>query len=201
MTVTPQSGTSKPGEVVPAEDLVTLTIDGIETSVPKGTLVIRAAEQIGVQIPRFCDHPLLAPVGACRQCLVEVALPGPDGEPRTMMGPPGRVKPQASCTLVASEGMVVNTQLTSPIADKAQHGVMDVQRDQPALDRTELLAKAHHPVREEGERQGVRHGELDQVLTGRPVGAHQVARGLQGTDDLQSLPQEGLPGRRQSRGV
>ena len=41
------------------------------SSVPKGTLVIRAAEQIGVQIPRFCDHPLLAPVGACRQCLVE----------------------------------------------------------------------------------------------------------------------------------
>ncbi len=55
-------------------DLVTLTIDGVSVSVPKGTLVIRAAEQIGVEIPRFCDHPLLAPVGACRQCLVEVAL-------------------------------------------------------------------------------------------------------------------------------
>ena len=53
-------------------DEVTLTIDGVEVSVPKNTLVIRAAEQIGVQIPRFCDHPLLAPVGACRQCLVEV---------------------------------------------------------------------------------------------------------------------------------
>ena len=116
--------TSKEGQVEKA-DLVTLTIDGVETSVPKGTLVIRAAEQIGVQIPRFCDHPLLAPVGACRQCLVEVALPGPDGEPRTMMGPPGRVKPQASCTLVASDGMVVNTQVSSPIADKAQQGVME----------------------------------------------------------------------------
>jgi len=110
---------------VAAAGLVTLTIDGLEVSVPKGTLVIRAAEQVGIQIPRFCDHPLLAPVGACRQCLVEVALPGPDGEPRTMMGPPGRVKPQASCTLVASDGMVVNTQVTSPIADKAQQGVME----------------------------------------------------------------------------
>jgi NADH-quinone oxidoreductase subunit G len=49
-------------------DLVTLTIDGVSVSVPKGTLVIRAAEQVGIQIPRFCDHPLLAPVGACRQC-------------------------------------------------------------------------------------------------------------------------------------
>jgi NADH-quinone oxidoreductase subunit G len=69
-------------------DLVTLTIDDVEVSVPKGTLVIRAAEQIGVQIPRFCDHPLLAPVGACRQCLVEVAMPDKDGNPKTMMGPP-----------------------------------------------------------------------------------------------------------------
>ena len=51
---------------------VTLTIDDVEVSVPKGTLVIRAAELIGVEIPRFCDHPLLEPVGACRQCLVEV---------------------------------------------------------------------------------------------------------------------------------
>ncbi len=106
-------------------DLVTLTIDGVETSVPKGTLVIRAAETIGVQIPRFCDHPLLAPVGACRQCLVEVAMPDRDGNLKTMMGPPGRVKPQASCTLAVSEGMVVKTQISSEIADKAQQGVME----------------------------------------------------------------------------
>ncbi len=97
-------------------DLVTLTIDGIEVSVPKDTLVIRAAEQIGVQVPRFCDHPLLAPVGACRQCLVDI----PDaGNGR------GFPKPQASCTLPVAEGMVVNTQATSPVADKAQQGVME----------------------------------------------------------------------------
>ncbi len=105
--------------------LVTLSVDGVEVSVPKGTLVIRAAEQVGVQIPRFCDHPLLAPVGACRQCLVEVALPDKEGNPKPMMGPPGRVKPQASCTLVASEGMVVKTQVTSEVADKAQRGNME----------------------------------------------------------------------------
>ncbi len=106
-------------------DLVTLTIDGVETSVPKGTLVIRAAEQVGVQIPRFCDHPLLAPVGACRQCLVEVAMPDRDGNVKTMMGPPGRVKPQASCTLAVAEGMVVSTQASSAVADKAQQGIME----------------------------------------------------------------------------
>ncbi|MDP9820711.1 NADH-quinone oxidoreductase subunit G [Nocardioides massiliensis] len=97
-------------------DLVSLTIDGVEVSVPKDTLVIRAAEQIGVQIPRFCDHPLLAPVGACRQCLVEV----PDaGNGR------GFPKPQASCTLQVADGMVVETQATNAVADKAQQGIME----------------------------------------------------------------------------
>jgi NADH-quinone oxidoreductase subunit G len=95
---------------------VSLTIDGIQVSVPENTLVIRAAEQVGVQIPRFCDHPLLAPVGACRQCLVEV----PDaGNGR------GFPKPQASCTLPVAEGMVVSTQVTSESADKAQQGIME----------------------------------------------------------------------------
>jgi len=46
--------------------MITVVIDGFEVTVPKGTLVIRAAEQLGIQIPRFCDHPLLDPVGACR---------------------------------------------------------------------------------------------------------------------------------------
>ncbi|TMK77820.1 MAG: 2Fe-2S iron-sulfur cluster binding domain-containing protein [Actinobacteria bacterium] len=54
------------------DGLVTLTIDGTEVSVPRGTLIIRAAEEVGVEIPRFCDHPLLDPVAACRQCYVKV---------------------------------------------------------------------------------------------------------------------------------
>lgn len=114
MTTAPEKATTGQVEKV---DEVTVTIDGIEVSVPKDTLVIRAAEQVGVQIPRFCDHPLLAPVGACRQCLVEV----PDaGNGR------GMPKPQASCTLTVADGMVVNTQATSPVADKAQQGVMEL---------------------------------------------------------------------------
>ena len=51
---------NRPSEAVKREDLITLTIDDIDVSVPKGTLVIRAAELIGVEIPRFCDHPLLS---------------------------------------------------------------------------------------------------------------------------------------------
>jgi NADH-quinone oxidoreductase subunit G len=104
-------------EVAPAEvGTVTLTIDDIEVKVPEGTLLIRAAEQIGIAIPRFCDHPLLEPVGACRQCLVEVVDAG-NGRPLP--------KPQASCTMPVTNGMVVRTQISSPVADKAQHGVME----------------------------------------------------------------------------
>ncbi|RMI02456.1 NADH-quinone oxidoreductase subunit G, partial [Cellulomonas triticagri] len=122
MTVTApkpaSSGATPPPE--PKPDGVTFTIDGIETTVPKGTLVIRAAEQLGIQIPRFCDHPLLAPAGACRQCMVEVWAPGRDGKVAKMP------KPQASCTLTATPGMDVRTQRTSAEADKAQHGVMEL---------------------------------------------------------------------------
>jgi len=98
-----------------AVELITVVIDGFEVSVPKGTLVIRAAEQLGIQIPRFCDHPLLDPVGACRQCLVDIEING-----RAFP------KPQASCTIPVEPGMIVKTQLTSPVADKAQKGVMEL---------------------------------------------------------------------------
>ncbi|WP_159941387.1 MULTISPECIES: NADH-quinone oxidoreductase subunit G [unclassified Nocardiopsis] len=115
MTVTSNSsGGAAPAP--PPEDLVTVTIDGFQIQVPKGTLLIRAAELLGIQIPRFCDHPLLDPVGACRQCLVEI----PD-----MGNGRGMPKPQASCTITVMEGMVVKTQLTSPVAEKAQRGIME----------------------------------------------------------------------------
>jgi NADH-quinone oxidoreductase subunit G len=96
-------------------DMITVVVDGFEVTVPKGTLVIRAAEQLGIQIPRFCDHPLLDPVGACRQCLVDIEING-----RAFP------KPQASCTIPVEPGMIVKTQLTSPVAEKAQRGVMEL---------------------------------------------------------------------------
>ena len=103
-----------PEQAVVAVETVTALIDGAEVTVPKGTLIIRAAEQLGIAIPRFCDHPLLAPEGACRQCLVDVSING-----RAFP------KPQASCTMPVENGMVVNTQLTSPVAAKAQEGIME----------------------------------------------------------------------------
>jgi NADH-quinone oxidoreductase subunit G len=95
-------------------EMITVVIDGFEVSVPKGTLVIRAAEKLGIQIPRFCDHPLLDPAGACRQCLVDIEING-----RAFP------KPQASCTIPVENNMIVKTQLTSPVAEKAQAGIME----------------------------------------------------------------------------
>jgi NADH-quinone oxidoreductase subunit G len=90
---------------------VKVTIDDQELEVPPGTLVIRAAEQLGNIIPRFCDHRLLAPLGACRQCLVEVA---------------GQRKPLTACTTTVTDGMVVKTQLTSEIARAGQEGTLEL---------------------------------------------------------------------------
>src|SRR5947207_14292348 len=94
------------------EGHVKLVIDGEEVIAPKGELLIRTAERLGTVIPRFCDHPLLDPAGACRQCMVEVEM---GGRPMT--------NPQASCTMPVADAMVVQTQLTSPVADKAHQGV------------------------------------------------------------------------------
>ncbi|PRX45592.1 NADH dehydrogenase subunit G [Prauserella shujinwangii] len=113
MTIAPDK--SATAETPVPEGHVRLTIDGEEVIAPKGELLIRTAERLGTVIPRFCDHPLLDPAGACRQCLVEVEM---NGRPMP--------KPQASCTMTVADGMVVKTQLTSPVADKAQQGVMEL---------------------------------------------------------------------------
>ena len=104
-----------PEQALVEVEMITCIIDGFEGTVPKGTLVIRAAEKLGIQIPRFCDHPLLSPAGACRQCLVDIEING-----RAFP------KPQASCTIPVETGMIVKTQLTSPVAEKAQKGIMEL---------------------------------------------------------------------------
>ncbi|UJW33720.1 NADH-quinone oxidoreductase subunit G [Saccharothrix sp. AJ9571] len=113
MTIAPDKPSTE--ETPVPEGHVKLIMDGEEVIAPKGELLIRTAERLGTVIPRFCDHPLLDPAGACRQCLVEVEM---NGRPMP--------KPQASCTMTVADGMVVKTQLTSPVADKAQQGVMEL---------------------------------------------------------------------------
>ncbi len=94
--------------------MVNLTIDRVEVSVPAGTLIVEAARSVGINIPVFCFHPRLDPVGMCRMCLVEIGRPvmdratnqpvlEEDGSPKIQFGP----KLETACTTPVSEGMVV----------------------------------------------------------------------------------------------
>ena len=87
-----------------------LTINAQEIEVEPATSIIQAAEQLGVEIPRFCYHDKLSVPANCRMCLVEV-----EG------GPP---KPVASCAMACGEGMVVKTE--SEMVKKARKGVMEM---------------------------------------------------------------------------
>ncbi|SMC65797.1 NADH-quinone oxidoreductase subunit G [Lentzea albidocapillata] len=144
MTIAPDKPTTE--EVVVPEGHVKLIIDGETVIAPKGELLIRTAERLGTVIPRFCDHPLLEPAGACRQCLVEVEMGG-----RPMP------KPQASCTMTVADGMVVKTQLTSPVADKAQQGVMELLLINHPLDCPVCDKGGECPL----QNQAIAHGRSD----------------------------------------
>jgi NADH-quinone oxidoreductase subunit G len=93
---------------------VTLSIDGKQVQVPEGTLIVNAARMVGIDIPVFCYHPKMEPVGMCRMCLVDVGRPlrdratgelllEEDGSPKIGFGP----KLETACTTPVSEGMVV----------------------------------------------------------------------------------------------
>ena len=91
------------------EDLIHLTIDDIPVEVPKGTLVWAAAQQAGIEIPIYCYHQKMPPLGACRMCFVEIEkMPKP---------------PQTACTTPVSEGMVVHT--TTDLVTKARRGTLE----------------------------------------------------------------------------
>ena len=78
-----------------AEAAVTLTIDGESVTVPAGTSIMRAAMEMGTEIPKLCASDMLESFGSCRVCLVEIE---------------GRAGTPASCTTPVAEGMVVHTQ-------------------------------------------------------------------------------------------
>ncbi len=91
------------------EELIHLTIDGIPVEVPPGTVVWAAAQKAGIEIPIYCYHPKMPPLGACRMCFVEVEkLPKP---------------PQTACTTPVSEGMVVHTKTDKVL--KARRGTLE----------------------------------------------------------------------------
>ena len=89
---------------------VTLTIDDKKVTVPAGTLLVHAAAKVGIEIPIFCSHPKLDPLGACRMCIVEV------------MGPRGPIL-QTACTTPVAEGMVVRT--NTPVVVETRKSVLE----------------------------------------------------------------------------
>lgn len=91
------------------DEFVHLTIDDIPVAVPAGTLVWAAAQQAGIEIPIYCYHPKMPPLGACRMCFVEIEkLPKP---------------PQTACTTPVSEGMIVHTKTEKVL--KARRGTLE----------------------------------------------------------------------------
>ena len=97
---------------------INLTIDGHKVTVPAGTLIVEAAKTIGIEIPVFCYHHKLDPVGACRLCLVDFS--------------PGPPRPQTACTTPVSEGMVVRTQ--SAMAVQARADILEFELANHPLD-------------------------------------------------------------------
>lgn len=115
---------------MPIKNKVSLTIDGKPVTVPQGTLIVNAAKLIGVDIPVFCYHPKMEPVGMCRQCLVEVGRPvidratgnpvlEADGSPKIQFG----AKLETACSTPVSEGMVVIG--TSPKAAAGRKEILE----------------------------------------------------------------------------
>src|SRR4026207_582677 len=110
---------------------VTLTIDGRQITVPEGIGVVDAAKMADIDIPVFCHHPKLEPVGMCRMCLVEIGRPMRDratgqfvienGVPKIQFLP----KLETACTNKVEEGMVVITQSQSAKSKDGQRGTVE----------------------------------------------------------------------------
>ncbi len=92
--------------------LVNIEINGVPLQVPEGELLVEAAKRVQADIPIFCYHKYMQPVGMCRMCLVEVGYKQPDGSVRKMP------KPQASCTLPCTEGLVAWTETEQIVKDR-----------------------------------------------------------------------------------
>src|SRR5689334_6558064 len=102
---------------VAGSETVKIKVNSIELEVPKGEIIVESVKRLGLEVPIFCYHARMKPVGMCRMCLVEVGFTGPDGTVKMMP------KPQAACTLPASDGMVIVTD--SELVHKDRRGVLE----------------------------------------------------------------------------
>jgi NADH dehydrogenase/NADH:ubiquinone oxidoreductase subunit G len=119
---------------------ISVTINGREVGIPPGTTLLKAAREAGFSIPSLCDYELLAPIGACRMCLVEVE---------------GMQRLQTACTLLPANGMEVTTE--SEVLTKARRDVLEL------LFRALHRGKTTHPVELRGSPPGDQHGAVHRV--------------------------------------
>ena len=118
---------------------VSLTVDGVAVTVPEGTSIMRAAMEMGTQIPKLCATDMLEAFGSCRLCLVEIE---------------GRAGTPASCTTPVTDGMVVHTQTER--LKRLRKGVMELYISDHPLDCLDLLGQWRLRAAGHGRRGGLR---------------------------------------------
>src|SRR4030042_6618414 len=134
-----------------AKKEVTLTIDGVELTVPEGTSIMRAAMEMGTQIPKLCATDMLDAFGSCRLCLVEIQ--GRNGTP-------------ASCTTPVADGMVVKTQTER--LKRLRKGVMELYISEHPLDCLTCSANGACGLQDMAGAVGLRQGRYGYEGKGPP---------------------------------
>lgn len=167
-----------------------LTIDGIEVEVAPGTSVLQAAEQIGIEIPRFCYHDKLSVPANCRMCLVEQEK---------------APKPVASCAVACADGMVIKT--NTEVVQKARRGVMEMllinhPLDCPICDQggecdlqDQAVAFGYDRSRYEETKRAVTDKELGPIVKTVMTRCIQCTRCVRFLEEIAGTPELGLTGR------
>jgi len=151
---------------------VTLTIDGVEVTVPEGTSVMRAAAEIGTQIPKLCATDSLDAFGSCRLCVVEIE---------------GRRGTPASCTTPVHPGMVVHTQ--SDKIRKIRKGVMELYISDHPLDCLTCAANGDCELQDMAGAVGLRDVRYQAPETA-PLANHFAPRDTSGVANPEWLPKD-----------
>jgi NADH-quinone oxidoreductase subunit G len=167
-----------------------LTIDGTEIEVAPGTSVLQAAEQLGIEIPRFCFHDRLSVPANCRMCLVEQEK---------------APKPVPSCAVACADGMVIKT--NTEVVKKARQGVMEMllinhPLDCPICDQggecdlqDQAMAYGYDRSRYNEVKRAVTDKELGPVVKTVMTRCIQCTRCVRFLDEIAGTPELGLTGR------
>ena len=131
-----------------SRQMVTLTVDGFDVTVPEGTSVMRAAAEAGISVPKLCATDMVDAFGSCRLCLVEIE---------------GRAGTPASCTTPVAAGMKVHTQTGK--LKSLRRGVMELYISDHPLDCLTCSANGDCELQDMAGRVGLRDVRYEAVET------------------------------------